>query len=103
MHALILGLRFSNIFWIDSTNDDTIKFSYQMIAGYPEARASGVKDMASAIHWLAEMDSNWLLIFDNADGVSSMVSKYLPPGNRGNVLITSRNPMMKRNVSDGAW
>src|ERR1700731_4476948 len=59
--------------------------------------------MISAIHWLSEMDSNWLLIFDNADGKPSMISKSLPPGDRGNVLITSRNPDMKRNVSPRAW
>ena len=102
-HALIRGLRFSRIFWIDATNDEAIKFCYQTIAGYPEAVASGVKDMASAIHWLSEMNSNWLLIFDNADGKPNMVSKYLPPGDRGNVLITSRNPEMKGIVSSGAW
>src|SRR5277367_2684795 len=103
MHSLICGLRFGIIFWIDATNDETINFSFQVITEYPEAIASGVKDMASVIHWLSEMDSNWLLIFDNADGEPSMVSKSLPPGNRGNVLITSRNPEMKRNVSSGAW
>jgi hypothetical protein len=100
-HTLICGLRFSRKFWIDATNDETIKFSYQTIAGYPEATASGVKDMPSVIHWLSEMDSNWLLIFDNADGMPSMVSKYLLPGNRGNVLITSLNPRMKHNALQG--
>src|ERR1700728_4611 len=103
MHTLIHELRFWKIFWIDATNDETINFSFQAIAGYPEASTSGVKDVASVIHWLSELDSNWLLIFDNADGKPSKVSKYLPPGDRGNVLITSRNPGMKHNVSDGAW
>src|ERR1700733_2872939 len=102
-HTLIHRSRFWKILWIDATNDETINFSFQAIAGYPEASASGVKDMKSVIHWLSEMDSNWLLIFDNADGKPSMVSKYLPPGDRGNVLITSRNPEMKRNVSPRAW
>src|SRR5277367_7007729 len=103
MHTLIHELRFWKILWIDATNDETINFSFQAIIGYPEASASGVKDMASVIHWLSELDSNWLLIFDNADGKPSMVSKCLPPGDRGNVLITSRNPEMKRNVSPRAW
>src|SRR5277367_6145397 len=103
MHTLIHELRFWKILWIDATNDETINFSFQAIIGYPEASASGVKDMTSVIHWLFEMDSNWLLIFDNADGKPGMVSKSLPPGDRGNVLITSRNPEMKRNVSSGAW
>jgi hypothetical protein len=103
MHTLTHELRFGRIFWIDTTTDETINFSFQTIAGYPEVTASGVKDMASVIHWLSEMDSNWLLIFDNADGKPNMISKSFPPGNRGNVLITSRNPEMKRNVSSGAW
>src|SRR3984885_11227325 len=103
MHALICVLRFWRIFWIDATNDETINFSFQAIAGYPEASACGVKDTASVIHWLSEMDSNWLLIFDNADGKPSEISKSLPPGDRGNVLITSRNHEMKRNVSPRAW
>jgi hypothetical protein len=94
-HILIHGLRFWKIFWVDATNEETITFSYQMIAGDPEATASGVKDMASVIQWLSKVDSNWLLIFDNADGEPNIISKSLPPGNRGNVLITSRNRGMK--------
>src|SRR5277367_2299996 len=103
MHSLICGLRFGIIFWIDATNDETINFSFQVITEYPEAIASGAKDMASVIRWLSKMDSNWLLIFDNADGKPNMISKSLPTGNRGNVLITSRNPEMKCNVPSGAW
>src|ERR1700733_14450222 len=102
-HTLIHELRFWKIFWIDATNDETINFSFQAITGYPEASASGVKDMASVIHWLSELDLNWLLVFDNASGEPSTASKSLPHGDRGNVLITSRNPEMKRNVSSGAW
>jgi hypothetical protein len=86
-----------------ATNDETINFSFQTIAGYLEASASGVNDMVSVIYWLSEMGSNWILIFDNADGKPSMVSKSLPPGSRGNVLIISRNPGMKCNVPTGAW
>jgi len=55
------------------------------------------------VHWLSEIDSNWLFVFDNADGKPNMISISLPPGNRRNVLITSRNPGMKCNVSRGAW
>jgi tetratricopeptide (TPR) repeat protein len=57
----------------------------------------------SIIQWLSEMDLNWLLVFDNADGQPNAVSEYFPPGNQGNILITSRNPHMKRNASTGAW
>jgi tetratricopeptide (TPR) repeat protein len=40
------------------------------------------------------MEQDWLLIFDNADGDARVVAKYMPTGNRGNVLFTSRNPDM---------
>src|ERR1700728_2772958 len=80
-----------------------IKLSFENVVRDPEASASGVSDMDSAIQWLSRMDLNWLLVFDNADGKPNMVSKFLPAGNRGNVLITSRNPDMKRNVPSGAW
>jgi tetratricopeptide (TPR) repeat protein len=101
-HTLIHEFRFWKIFWIDATNDETIDFSFQTITGYPEAAAAGVKDMASVIHWLSETDSNWLLVFDNADGKPNMISNKFPPGNRGNVLIASRNPEMKCIVSSDA-
>jgi hypothetical protein len=34
------------------------------------------------------------VIFDNADGDPGVVAKYMPTGNRGNILFTSRNPAM---------
>src|SRR5277367_4482268 len=95
--------RFRKIFWIDATHEETIKLSFENIAKDPEAGAFGATDMESVIQWLSGTDSNWLLVFDNADGRPDMVSKCLPAGNRGNVLITSRNPEMKHNVSPGAW
>ena len=101
VHVPNIRSRFSKIFWIDATHEETIKLSFENIARDPEASASRVSDMDSAIQWLSGTYPNWLLVFDNADGKPNMVSKYLPAGNRGNVLITSRNPDMKRNVSSG--
>jgi hypothetical protein len=45
----------------------------------------------------------WLLVFDSADGDPNVLSKFLPSGNLGNILITSRNPNMRHNVSPNAW
>jgi tetratricopeptide (TPR) repeat protein len=103
MHVPNNRSRFHKIFWIDATHEETIKLSFENIARDPEASASGVSDMESAIQWVSRMESSWLLVFDNADGKSNMVYKSLPAVNRGNVLITSRNPEMKRNVSPGDW
>ena len=42
------------------------------------------------------MKDNWLMIFDNADGGYALVESHIPPGNRGNILITSRNKTLER-------
>ena len=53
----------------------------------------------SALQWISKK-ANWLIVYDSADGHYSVVEKFLPPGNGGNVLITSRNPGLKRITLD---
>ncbi|KIM72652.1 hypothetical protein PILCRDRAFT_47909, partial [Piloderma croceum F 1598] len=65
----------------------------QDIAGEPEAQASGVGlSVEDVLQWLSHKECDWLMIFDNADGDPRVVAKYIPTGNRGNILFTSRNP-----------
>ena len=49
----------------------------------------------SALLWISRR-ANWLIVYDSADEHYSVVEKFLPPGNGGNVLITTRNPGLKR-------
>jgi tetratricopeptide (TPR) repeat protein len=53
----------------------------------------------SALQWISKR-ANWLIVYDSADGHYSVVEKFLPPGSGGNVLITSRNPGLKRVTLD---
>jgi hypothetical protein len=89
-------LRFWRIFWIDASNNETAMQSFRDIAaGDPEAKASGVeRSVESVLQWISRIQHEWLLVFDNADGEPDVVAKFIPPGNRGNLLITSRNPDM---------
>ena len=98
-------LRFWRIFWIDASSNETATQSFRDIAtGDPEAQTSGVEmSLQSILQWISRVDHEWLLVFDNADGEPDMVDKFTPPGNRGNLLITSRNPDMRRNVPSGDW
>ena len=98
-------LRFWRIFWIDASNNGTVVQSFRDIAaGDPEAQVSGVeKSPESVLQWISRIRHKWLLVFDNADGEPDIVAKFIPPGNQGNLLITSRNPDMRRNVPSGAW
>jgi tetratricopeptide (TPR) repeat protein len=42
--------------------------------------------------WLSNVSERWLLILDNADDPKMDVSQYFPAGNRGTILLTTRNP-----------
>jgi hypothetical protein len=42
--------------------------------------------------WLSNVSERWLLILDNADDPKMDISQYFPLGNRGTILLTTRNP-----------
>ena len=50
------------------------------------------QDVFSVKRRLANMSQPWLLVFDNADDPDLSLQPYLPTGQRGDVMITSRNP-----------
>src|ERR1700760_4352808 len=80
---------FSNIFWIDASSEHTIDFRLKQIA---QAHNTSPE---SVLQWIASK-SGWLLVYDNADGEYHVVERFLPPGNKGNILITSRNKALGR-------
>ncbi|KAF8992274.1 P-loop containing nucleoside triphosphate hydrolase protein [Cyathus striatus] len=92
---------YSHIFWIDSTSEETIDQSLKDIYKVNNmAMTSGVSYSADmTMLWISSLEEKWLMIFDNADGSPETVEKFIPPGNIGNILITSRNPEHKRIVS----
>lgn len=53
--------------------------------------------------WLAGLDRPWLLIIDNADDPQIKIEGYLPGGDRGCILLTSRRPALRHfgNVGQG--
>ncbi|KAF8994288.1 P-loop containing nucleoside triphosphate hydrolase protein, partial [Cyathus striatus] len=92
---------YSHIFWIDATSeniaDQSFKDTYKT---YTVDMPSGVSySPAMVLQWMTNLKTEWLLIFDNADGSPDIVEKFIPPGDKGNILITSRNQEHKRNVS----
>ncbi len=48
------------------------------------------------LKWISDYyEQEWLLIYDNADYISiSLLKKYIPAGESGNILITSCNPYL---------
>ena len=86
--------RFSNIFWIDASSETNIELELMQIAQANSISQEG-KQSESVLQWISQ-GTNWLMIFDGADGHYHIVEKFLPPGNGGNILITSRNVGLKR-------
>jgi tetratricopeptide (TPR) repeat protein len=59
-----------------------------------------IGSVQSVLRWISSIQEEWLIVFDNADDLSpEAVAKFFPPGNRGNILITSRNQSMGRIVT----
>lgn len=56
----------------------------------------------SVVGWLSRIKHEWLLVFDGADYAPDVINKFIPPGDRGNILITSRNPDMRRNAPEAS-
>jgi tetratricopeptide (TPR) repeat protein len=80
--------RFWGIFWIDATSNSTVEQGYEEIAQNLKLEP----DFKIINGWLSRSEDPWLLIFDNADDPSLDLSQYFPIGNRGAILITTRNP-----------
>ncbi|KAK5215128.1 hypothetical protein LTR96_011450 [Exophiala xenobiotica] len=80
--------RYWGIFWVDTSTDDSIQRSFTQLA-----RILQVDENVECMkRTLANSVQAWLLIFDNADDPSLNLASYFPTGNRGDIIITSRNP-----------
>jgi len=93
----LYSFRFSDIFYIDATNQKTLETDFAAITPI------NVEQSVDACkHWLAtKYEQNWLLFFDNADDVQLNLADFFPKCKFGNILITTRNPHL-RNADEGA-
>jgi tetratricopeptide (TPR) repeat protein len=79
-------------FWAPADSREAVGSGYATIVnilGLPEA---GVQDqtltVGAARRWFSSHE-DWLLILDNADDLA-MAREFIPPGNNGHVLLTTR-------------
>ncbi|KAK0734715.1 P-loop containing nucleoside triphosphate hydrolase protein [Lasiosphaeria miniovina] len=102
--------RYNPIFWIDATDEEAVRSSFRRCAAelrLPEERAEKQESVLTdgvvqaVLRWLrdrTETDNEWLVIVDNADDVSWGIQKIMPKGNRGSVVVTSRDDRSVRLV-----
>ncbi|KAK4695324.1 hypothetical protein P7C71_g2413, partial [Lecanoromycetidae sp. Uapishka_2] len=84
---------FWGVFWIDASSKEHAKQSFSTLSriGKVEPNERAAKS------WLSSLggEKPWLLIIDNADEISFPVEECFPDGDRGFILITTRNPTVK--------
>ena len=99
--GFILCARLSYVFWIDASSLESINMSLKGISSIPAAQAFCLDGSTeSALQWISVIEEEWMIVFDNADDLPpDVVAKFIPPGNRGNILITSRNRSMRRVIA----
>jgi tetratricopeptide (TPR) repeat protein len=83
------------MFWIDASSESSIDLRLRQIAKANNAPPQATSSAASALNWISGKE-NWFVIYDNADGGYQVVEKFLPPGDGGTILITSRNKDLMR-------
>ncbi|KAF9552978.1 TPR-like protein [Agrocybe pediades] len=85
------------VFFIDAATEDSIVSSLKSIfQNTAELKSSGqAESPVSVLNWISGLEEDWLVVYENAE---DFVSKYLPPGRKGNVLMTSRNPDLARHT-----
>lgn len=94
--------RYWGVFWIDASSRENAQNSYAEIGRY-HGKGDSFK---ACIHWLATRHDRWLLILDNADEPERDVldiAELIPTGNRGHVLITTRNPHAPAELSNAGY
>jgi tetratricopeptide (TPR) repeat protein len=81
---------FERFFWIDATDVVTANQGFEEVAkeAFPD-REPGAISVQAVLNWMGALDEEWLLILDNA--TNKTAEKVIPPGNRGNILLTSRD------------
>ncbi|KAI9861251.1 MAG: hypothetical protein M1813_005424 [Trichoglossum hirsutum] len=94
--------RFQAIFWIDASSPNTVSRGFEMITAKISGAGREFNDIESKIAFvretLARWRSPWLMVFDNYDQPSEFknITAYLPRGETGAVLFTSRHADSER-------
>jgi len=89
---------FSDIFYVDATNEDTIQTDLEAVTP-----GNAKRTVEASLRWLAsQTDRNWLLVFDNADNVDLKLRQYFPSCFSGNILVTTRNRDLRHYTAEDA-
>lgn len=90
-----MRIRFWGIFCINATSPETAEHSFLKILKIGKVEPCEGSNGRAAIDWFSSLEYPWLLIIDNADDPTHPVEDYFPSGERGCILVTTRDPIKK--------
>lgn len=84
------------MFWVTASSNTTLRKNYADIAKYLGLGLPSGGDPQTAIEFVRDWftdhkQGDWLLVIDNADKIEVDIQPFIPPINKGSVIITSRN------------
>jgi tetratricopeptide (TPR) repeat protein len=91
-YAHLYREQYDAIFWVRAYTEFELKTGFVDIArclDLPEKYEQNFDDIVDAVKRWLESNSNWLLIFDNADK-PELVKRFFPNNPKGHILLTSR-------------
>lgn len=98
---LAISTRFWGVFWTDVSTRTRAEESFSEVAevlGCAKTIDAVRKTLANV-----PLTKRWILILDNADDPNIDYRVYMPSGNRGAILVTSRNPQCGLLATAGAY
>lgn len=90
---------FWGIFWIDASSEATAKQAFLDVGKQCGANAENFEQVKT---WLANTRHSWLLIIDNADNPRIDYAAFFPSGNKGSIILTTRNPHCRDHAAVGS-
>lgn len=91
--------RFWGIFWVDASSVENAERALSEIG-----QLGGIGETCLAgMYWLTGLEMPWLLVIDNADDPNVDYARFFPAGDRGHILVTSRNPDCRIHATIGYY
>ena len=90
-HAWRRAAEYELVWWVPAEVPAAIAGLLTPLAGHLGLPTEDPEVVVRLVHAELAQRGRWLLVFDNAEDPATL-APYLPPGGRGQILITSRNP-----------
>jgi hypothetical protein len=92
--------KYNIIWWIRCSNHSLLENDYNKLIELLNLPIKGLRDstaITDAIRFWLDLNSNWLLIFDDVQNIEDIIG-YIPTKLNGKIIITSQNQYIQTNA-----